>query len=156
MTGLVIEQGPAGFSLELHIIPPAHRKCYSFSISMVFHWSVKSSQDLLLHWRTRYCTGGLVRNRNQTGLGGARNTLLSRKIGKKWVSRTATSCPMFYLFSGSPRVELSIAALSPQGWTAAKNRAHGSLGCCMSQQWSHRVQISSSILPDPNDSKETR
>lgn len=45
----MIEQGPAGFSVELHIIPQAHRKCCSFSISMVLHWSVKSSQFSVWH-----------------------------------------------------------------------------------------------------------
>lgn len=94
----------------------------------------------------------------RTMLGGARTHLPLSKTGEMgWQEEPGvTSCPMFYLFSRSPTVEWTLLSLTPAGGIIVKNWTQASLGCCTCEQWSHRVQLSSSILPGPDDFMETR
>lgn len=92
---------------------------------------------------TRYWIGGWVRNKNQTGLRGARTPLPSSKRGEMglqeepFLYNKATSCPVFYLFSGSPRVEWTLLSLPPKGGRVVRNWTQASLECRTCQQWSH-------------------
>lgn len=100
-----------------------------------------------------------MRNKNQTGLGGAKTTLPSNKTEEKWASRKnqepqATQCSTCSV--DHQTWNWALLFLSPEGGIVAENWTQASLECCTCHQWSHRVQLSCSIVPGPNDFKEAR
>lgn len=112
----------------------------------------RSLTDTLLDWFW-------VRNKKQTGLGGARTTLPSNETEEKCVSRKNQEPQAAQCSSCSVDHQpwnWALLSLSLEGGIVAENWTQASLGRCACQQWSHRVQLSCSILPGPNDFKEAR